>query len=182
MKKNYEDILRNKTDEEIWILYNRMIEEEMVQVEQDIMSEAGLDGFMNNCCKFVDKIARIPVLGKAAVNINLFCGMLVNSCKKEYYISAATKCAIMGALTYLVLPVDLIPDTLPFVGMLDDIHVLCLIAGKLENELTQYKNYLYSKNMAEFQEAMNVVFSERDFQMQDEEADNEVTSTSREVA
>ena len=167
MKANYEDILRNKTDEEIWILYNRMIEEEMVQVEQDIMSEAGLDGFLNNCCKFVDKIARIPVLGKAAVNINLFCGMLVDSCKKEYYISAATKCSILGALTYLVLPVDLIPDTLPFVGLLDDAHILGLTARILKNELNQYKDYLYQKNWTEFQEAMNVVFSKRDFQTED---------------
>lgn len=182
MKTNYEDILRSKTDEEIEILYHRVLEEQMEQVEQDILSEAGLDGFSNNCCKFVDKIARIPILGKAAVNINLFCGMLTDSYKKEYYVSTATKCAILGALTYLVCPVDLIPDSIPFVGMLDDIKVLCLVAGKLENELAHYKEYLLIKNMTEFHEALDVVLSERYWQREDEETDQAGKFTDREVA
>lgn len=182
MKTNYEDILRNKTDEEIAILYHGVIEEEMMQVEQKILSEAELHGFMNSCCKFVNRIARIPILGKAAVNINLFCGMLADSYKKEYHISTATKCAILSALTYLVCPIDLIPDGIPFVGMLDDIKVLCFVAAKLENELTQYKNYLASNNMAEFREALDVVLSERDWQDDDEETDSAGTFTGREVA
>ncbi|MCM1025231.1 MAG: DUF1232 domain-containing protein [Roseburia sp.] len=179
MKTNYEDILRGKSDEEIWILCNRMVEEEVVQTTMD---EAGLNDFTRNCCKLVDKIARIPVLGKIAVEINLFCGMLADSCKKEYHISMATKSAILIALTYLVLPVDMIPDAIPFVGMLDDIRVLGIAAAGLENELTQYKNYLYEKNIAEYQKAMNVVASERNFQMEDEEADNKLVYMKREVA
>lgn len=177
MKTNYEGILRSKTDGEIEILYRRVIEEQMEQEELDILSEAGLDGFTNNCCKFVDKIAQIPILGKAAVNINLFCGMLADFYKKEYCISTATKCAILGALTYLVCPVDLIPDTIPLVGMLDDIKVLCLVAGKLENELAQYKNYLLLKNMTEFQEALDTILSERYGQTEDVETDQAGTFT-----
>ncbi len=182
MKTNYEEILRGKTDEEIEILYHRVIEEQMKQVEQDILSEAGLYSFTNNCCKFVDRIARIPVLGEAAVNINLFCSMLTASYKNEYDVSAKTKCAILGALTYLVCPVDLIPDTIPLIGMLDDISILRIVAMNLKKELDVYKKYLLSKNKAEFQEALNVVFWERYWQMQDGEADHAGAFTDREVA
>ena len=164
MKTKYEDILRNKTDEEIEILCHGLMVEEMVQVEQQILDEAELYGFMNSCCKFVNRIAQIPIRGKAAINVNLFCGMLADSYKKEYHISRATKCTIILALTYLICPIDLIPDGLPFVGMLDDIKVLCLAAAKLKKELDQYIGLLSSKNRAEFQEALDVVLSECDWQ------------------
>ena len=71
MKTKYEDILRNKTDEEIEILCHGLMVEEMVQVEQQILDEAELYGFMNSCCKLVNRIAQIPILGKAAINVNL---------------------------------------------------------------------------------------------------------------
>ena len=184
MKTNYEDILRSKTDEEIEILYYRVLEEQKEQIVQDILSEAGLNGFTNNCCKFVDRIARIPILGKAAVNINLFCGMLTDSYKKEYYVSMATKGAILGVLTYLVCPVDLIPDAIPFVGLLDDVKFLCLVAGRLEKELDQYKEHLLLKNMAEFQQTLEAVLLERYWQTGDgeTETDHVRTFTDREVA
>ena len=51
-----------------------------------------------------------------------------------------------------------------FVGMLDDIKVLCLAAEKLKKELDQYIGLLSSKNRAEFQEALDVVLSECDWQ------------------
>ena len=157
MKTNYEDILRNRKDEEIWILAQKMVEEEVVQ---DIINEADLDNFTNNCCMFVDKISRIPVLGKAAININLFCGMLADSFKKEYSISKATKCIIIAALAYLVLPVDMIPDMIPVLGMLDDAHVLLFVAEKLGGEFARYKEYLAMKNEIEFRSAMDTVASE----------------------
>ena len=49
-------------------------------------------------------------------------------------------------------------------GMLDDIKVLCLAAAKLKKELDQYIGLLSSKNRAEFQEALDVVLSECDWQ------------------
>lgn len=177
MKTKYEDILRNKTDEEIWNWANGMAMEKMEEAMQNTVSEAGLNDFTQNCCKFVEKIARIPVLGKAAVNINLFCGMLVDSHKREYNISTAAKGTIMAALTYLALPVDMIPDAVPIMGMLDDACVLRIVAGKLANELSRYKEYLYRKNMTAFQKAVDVVFSERIFQTETEETENEETDS-----
>lgn len=181
MKKNYEDIFRNMTDEELWFFCHGTVEE---SVMQGIMEEAELDSFMHKCCKLVEKIARIPVLGKAAVEVNLLCSMVADHFKKEYRLSGATLGTITAALGYLALPIDLIPDALPVIGMLDDVKVLTLAFAKVADEVERYKQHLYSKNREELQEAMSAVASERSFYMPEEaiENDDETVSTNKEVA
>ena len=39
------------------------------------------------------------------------------------------KAVLVGALAYLLLPIDLLPDIIPFVGVADDITIL-LLAGR----------------------------------------------------
>ncbi|AMV24096.1 hypothetical protein VT84_06845 [Gemmata sp. SH-PL17] len=39
--------------------------------------------------------------------------------------------AVIGAVFYLVSPVDLVPDVIPIIGWLDDIGVLALLANYL---------------------------------------------------
>jgi hypothetical protein len=49
--------------------------------------EVGLDDYIQNCCNFVKKISKIPVLGNAAINMDLFRQMLADLFRKEYSIS-----------------------------------------------------------------------------------------------
>ena len=51
-------------------------------------------------------------------------GLVLYCCLQDARTSKWAKTVIMGALGYLVLPVDLIPDVLPGVGQLDDLAVL----------------------------------------------------------
>jgi uncharacterized membrane protein YkvA (DUF1232 family) len=41
------------------------------------------------------------------------------------------KVLLIGSLLYLILPLDVVPDTLPFVGLIDDVSVLTLMWNKL---------------------------------------------------
>ena len=42
---------------------------------------------------------------------------------------AKVKAMILGALGYLISPIDLVPDLMPFVGFLDDVGVLTAAVG-----------------------------------------------------
>merc|ERR1711865_1189505 len=48
--------------------------------------------------------------------------------------------AVAAALAYLVSPIDLVPDAIPFVGLLDDIAVLgAVLGGVAALELARYQ-------------------------------------------
>ena len=50
--------------------------------------------------------------------------------KKE--LKKSEKIQIIGALGYLITPIDLIPDFIPLKGFLDDIIVLCFVNEKVK--------------------------------------------------
>jgi uncharacterized membrane protein YkvA (DUF1232 family) len=53
--------------------------------------------------------------------------------------------AIVFALLYVLNPVDLIPDVIPFVGLLDDAAVVAVCLTMVEQELHDYKQWKESK-------------------------------------
>ncbi len=50
------------------------------------------------------------------------------------------KAIAIGALVYLVSPLDVVPDILPIIGLVDDVGVIVAAVGKLATELKRYKN------------------------------------------
>jgi len=49
-----------------------------------------------------------------------------------------SKALIMGAVTYFVSPVDLIPDGLGFAGYLDDMMIVRIVYGRLGEEIDAF--------------------------------------------
>ncbi len=47
------------------------------------------------------------------------------------------KGTILGALGYLILPIDLIPDFLPGIGYVDDLAVMGFVLANLDNMVTE---------------------------------------------
>jgi len=60
---------------------------------------------------------------------------------KAYTLDTKTKLTIAGALAYVILPVDIIPDFLPIVGWLDDAFVLEFTINSLSEEIQRYKAF-----------------------------------------
>ena len=53
----------------------------------------------------------------------------------------ATILSVAGALCYLVLPADLIPDVIPVIGYLDDATVFSMALGAAHNDLMAYAQW-----------------------------------------
>lgn len=83
--------------------------------------------------KFLTKIQRVGgKLGKEAMQAaaTLFVAL------KSPDMPKSSKMIVLGALGYFILPVDVITDFLPLVGLTDDVTVIMLALGKVYLSIT----------------------------------------------
>lgn len=61
--------------------------------------------------------------------------------KGDYKTHPVNMGIIAGGLLYFIIPADLIPDFIPFVGLIDDVALLTTIINSLQGELVKYRNW-----------------------------------------
>ena len=59
--------------------------------------------------------------------------MLMGRLLKDSRVPLAEKALFAGAIVYVISPIDLIPDFLPFIGQVDDLYVVALVLLRLVN-------------------------------------------------
>ena len=75
-----------------------------------------------------------------AQDVKLFFCMLKDFFTKKYTdVPLGTIMSIAGTLLYVFLPVDVIPDFIPFIGYLDDATMLGLCLRMVKSDLDKYK-------------------------------------------
>ncbi|WP_082582069.1 YkvA family protein [Aeromicrobium sp. Root236] len=68
--------------------------------------------------------------------------MVTSYAKGDYrQISTDTLLLVVAALVYVVSPIDLIPDAIPGVGLLDDVTVVVWVVGRVKNELDAFRSW-----------------------------------------
>lgn len=65
----------------------------------------------------------------------VYCGLLLFYALQSSKTPTKAKIQIYGALGYLILPVDIVPDVLPVVGYVDDLGALMLAIGAVAMSL-----------------------------------------------
>lgn len=61
--------------------------------------------------------------------------------KGNYRLHPVNMGIIAGGLLYFIIPTDIIPDFIPFVGLLDDIALLTTIINSMQGELMKYRKW-----------------------------------------
>ena len=92
-----------------------------------------LPDFMNYANKFsqsefVEKIARIA---KRAGSKLVYAALILYYTLQSDKVSKADKAIILGALGYMISPLDVIPDAIPIAGLTDDLAVLLYVLKKV---------------------------------------------------
>lgn len=92
-----------------------------------------LPDFMSYASKFsasdfVDKISRIA---KRAGSKLVFAALILYYTLQSDKVSKTDKALIIGALGYLISPLDVIPDAIPIAGLTDDLGVLLYVLKKV---------------------------------------------------
>lgn len=79
--------------------------------------------------------ARLHAFRTLLVNVRTLYHMM----RDETFSTAwSTKALILAALVYFVLPTDMTPDVIPFVGYLDDTIVIGWVVKRLAHEIERY--------------------------------------------
>lgn len=89
------------------------------------------------------KAADLPAMaGSALANLPLMASMVKSYITKEYTaVSPKVVASVVAAFLYLVKGRDIIPDSLPLVGLVDDVAVVALAMKLNEPELEAYRTW-----------------------------------------
>lgn len=82
--------------------------------------------------EFVEKIARIA---KGAGAKLVYAALILYYTLQSDKVSATNKAMIIGALGYLISPLDVVPDAIPIAGLADDLGVLVFVLKKVWTDI-----------------------------------------------
>lgn len=92
---------------------------------------------------FIKKAYKLPVIGGLVDDIVSMIQLVDSYIKKEYTdIPLSSLISIVGALIYVLSPIDLIPDAIPIIGYVDDAAVVLLVISLgAGHDLKKYKKW-----------------------------------------
>ena len=111
--------------------------------------------------EFLEKISKIAKrAGAKLVYVSLILYYTLQSDK----VSIKDKAIIVGALGYLISPLDVVPDAIPIIGLGDDLAVLLYVLNKVGNVSEEIKEKAKAKLVKWFEEDEMEEISEIKFQ------------------
>mgnify|MGYP002755138650 CR=1 FL=1 len=95
---------------------------------------------------FIDKVSRIAKRAGAKL---VYAALILYYTLQSNKVSVKDKTLIIGALGYLISPLDVMPDAIPIVGLGDDLSVLIYVLhkvwGDVSNEIKEKAHEKLSK-------------------------------------
>ena len=109
------------------------------QAEEILENEDKAEKFL---LRLEKKLKNVPIAGNKLSEIPMLISLIRQYVAKEYTnIPIGTIIAIIGALLYFLSHFDIIPDSIPFAGYLDDIAVLAACLKMVESDILEYNNW-----------------------------------------
>lgn len=88
------------------------------------------------------KLKHVPVVGGMLSEIPILIALVKAYIEKRYLdIPIGSIIAVVGALIYFLSPIDLMPDFLPAIGLVDDAAVIGLALKFVHDDVKEYKDW-----------------------------------------
>ena len=114
--------------------------------ESEKVEEKDLNKVLNKRSKIEDKIRGNDTVDKYIGKVKTMFSLIMDYRNGSYReLPWKTITAVAGALLYVLNPLDLIPDFIPVLGMVDDASVLALCLKLVNDDL---ENYMRWKNLS----------------------------------
>lgn len=106
------------------------------------VSEDDLRRILEKRDEIEQKFSGSGPLGKFIADVKLLYSMLQDYWNGDYReVPWTTIAAVVAALAYVFSPIDLIPDFIPGIGLIDDALVIGLCLSAVDNDLQAYKRW-----------------------------------------
>ncbi len=93
------------------------------------------------------KLKIIPLAGEKLAAVPVMASLIKSYVKKEYTdVPIGTIVAVISALTYVISPIDLIPDSIPVLGYFDDAAVVAACWKLVESDIEEYTQWREKNN------------------------------------
>ena len=93
------------------------------------------------------KLKIIPLAGEILAAVPVMASLIKSYVKKEYTdVPIGTIVAVISALTYVISPIDLIPDSIPVLGYFDDAAVVAACWKLVESDIEEYTQWREKNN------------------------------------
>jgi len=147
----------NITEEQAKTAFN----EKEREAEETLKDEERTRETLNKAGKLLDKIKKIPVIGKIADDIATSIELIKDFIDGKYRrVPVPVIVSTLAAILYLLSPFDLIPDFIPGIGWIDDAVVFSLVLNLgLAAELEKYRKW---KKFQEGEPVFNKIWPESD--------------------
>lgn len=122
----------------------RALEENKDKAKAFLDDDEKIEGLLRD---FEEKLKLIPRVGNRAADIAVMLSMIRAYAKRQYTdVPVTTILFSVAALIYVVNPLDLIPDYIPGVGLVDDAAALAVVLQAIHMDLQKYKKWQVANN------------------------------------
>lgn len=113
----------------------------------EILEDGGkMDEFLD---KLEAKLKEVPQAGVYLAEVPLMVSLIKDFAQKDYKNAPlGSILAIIAAFLYLISPKDLIPDTVPVLGLVDDAAVITACIALTKSDLEDYSKWKEAKKAA----------------------------------
>ena len=116
-----------------------VLDSEIVEAEEILRNPSKVDGIL---MQLEEKLKAVPVIGSTLSDLPLMIAMVKAWIKKDYtVVSPKVIACLVGAVLYLIRKKDLISDSIPIVGHVDDLAVMGLALKLSEKELKAFAEW-----------------------------------------
>ena len=123
-----------------------LLDKGVEEAEEVIQNPSKVDEIL---LQLEEKLKEVPAIGSTLADLPLMISMVKAWIKKDYTeVSPKVIACLVGAVIYLLKKKDLISDSIPIVGIVDDIAVLGLALKLSEPELKAYAEWRDGKETA----------------------------------
>ncbi len=106
------------------------------------VGEFDFDTFRKSGGKVMDLLIGVPSLKALFADVKLMFSLIKDFKTGAYRdVSWATIGAVLFAIAYLVAPIDLIPDFIPIIGLMDDLAIFRIAIAFIQDDLSLYRNW-----------------------------------------
>lgn len=116
-----------------------VLDSEIAEAEEVLHNPSRVDDIL---LQLEEKLKTVPVIGSTLSDLPLMIAMVKAWIKKEYtVVSPKVIACLVGAALYLIKRKDLISDSIPIVGHIDDLAVMGLALKLSEKELQAFSEW-----------------------------------------